>query len=52
MPALVADTRELRATGLMGRSDLPDDAGMVFVFEEESQGAFWMKDTLVPLTIA
>ena len=52
VPVLVADTRELRTTGLMGRTDLPDDAGMVFVFEEVSQGAFWMKDTLVPLTIA
>lgn len=52
MPVLVADTPELRATGLMGRTTLPDDAGMLFVFDDESQSPFWMKDTSLPLTIA
>lgn len=52
MPVLVADTPELRSTGLMGRSALPEDAGMVFVYDDESQSPFWMKDTLLPLTIA
>jgi uncharacterized membrane protein (UPF0127 family) len=36
----------------MGRTTLPADAGMVFVFTEDHAGAFWMKDTLIPLSIA
>ncbi len=48
----VADTDEQRARGLMGRTSLPPDAGMLFVFEDPSTGSFWMKDTLVPLSIA
>lgn len=51
-PVLVADDPGLRATGLMGRTSLPVDAGMLFVFEAATQGAFWMKDTLLPLSIA
>lgn len=52
VPVLVADTAELRTTGLMGRTDLPADAGMLFAFEDPTTGAFWMKDTLLPLSIA
>lgn len=52
MPVLVADTADLRSTGLMGREDLPDTAGMLFVYGAETEGVFWMKDTLLPLTIA
>ena len=48
----VADTQTERARGLMGRRELPDDAGMVFVFPTDSTSAFWMKDTLIPLSIA
>jgi uncharacterized protein len=48
----VADTQAERARGLMGRRELPGDAGMVFVFPTDSTSAFWMKDTLVPLSIA
>ena len=48
----VADTPELRQLGLMHRKSLDDDAGMVFVFFEEQQGGFWMKNTLIPLSIA
>ncbi len=48
----LAEDDEQRQIGLMGREDLPEDAGMLFVFEEEVQGAFWMKDTLIPLSIA
>ena len=48
----VADTASERAEGLMGRESLPDDAGMVFLFPEPERGAFWMKDTLIPLSIA
>jgi uncharacterized membrane protein (UPF0127 family) len=48
----VADTEAERARGLMGRRELLDDAGMVFVFPTDSTSAFWMKDTLIPLSIA
>lgn len=48
----VADTPELQARGLMGREELADDAGMVFLFFEEHGGGFWMKNTLIPLSIA
>ncbi len=47
----VARTSEARAHGLMGRTSLPPDGGMAFVFDEETTGAFWMKDTLIPLSI-
>ena len=45
----VAVTAEEHARGLMYRSQLADDAGMVFVFEEPSVQRFWMKNTLIPL---
>jgi uncharacterized membrane protein (UPF0127 family) len=48
----VADTESERARGLMGRTELAKDAGMVFVFPQDSASAFWMKDTLIPLSIA
>jgi uncharacterized membrane protein (UPF0127 family) len=48
----VAGTDQQRQIGLMWRTDLPDDAGMWFEFEERIQSGFWMKDTLVPLSIA
>jgi len=52
VPVEVADTQEERQTGLMNRESLPEDAGMIFVFDEDSTGGFWMKDTLIPLSIA
>jgi uncharacterized protein len=33
-------------------TNLPEGAGMLFLFPEEKSGAFWMKDTLIPLDIA
>ena len=48
----VAETPADRATGLMLVEDLGDLAGMLFVFEEEREGSFWMKDTRIPLDIA
>ena len=48
----IADTPAEREQGLMGRETLPAEAGMVFVFPEDHRGAFWMKDTLIPLSIA
>ncbi len=48
----VADSEDERQVGLMHRESLPDDAGMIFVFEDEIRGGFWMKNTLIPLSIA
>lgn len=48
----IAETPEERAKGLMNRKSLPDDAGMLFVYFEPVRGGFWMKDTLIPLSIA
>ena len=48
----IADTSEERERGLMGRTALAEDAGMLFVFGREQQLSFWMKDTLIPLSIA
>ncbi|HZQ35626.1 MAG TPA: DUF192 domain-containing protein [Dehalococcoidia bacterium] len=48
----IADTEPLRETGLMNRPSLPDDQGMAFVWENDVTEAFWMKDTLIPLSIA
>ena len=48
----VARTPEQRARGLMFRRSLAPRAGMVFIFERDVSGAFWMKDTLIPLSIA
>jgi uncharacterized membrane protein (UPF0127 family) len=45
----VALTPEEHARGLMYRSQLATDAGMIFVFEEPSVQRFWMKNTLIPL---
>lgn len=52
MPVLVADDPASRATGLMRRRSLPDDAGMLFVFGQPSAGAFWMMNVTIPLSIA
>lgn len=50
--ALLADTDELRQRGLMGQDDLNGYDAMVFRFTEPSTGGFWMKDTIIPLTVA
>ncbi|MGZ8490124.1 MAG: DUF192 domain-containing protein [Candidatus Binatia bacterium] len=41
----VADTPGKREIGLMYRTDLADDRGMIFLFPIESQQSFWMKNT-------
>lgn len=48
----VADDDEERQLGLMHRESLPEDAGMIFLFDEDQSGGFWMKNTLIPLSIA
>ncbi len=48
----VARTDEQRQRGLMHRRSLARDAGMIFQYPRPSTGAFWMKNTLIPLDIA
>jgi uncharacterized membrane protein (UPF0127 family) len=45
----IADTPDERSTGLMHRTSLPDDAGMLFIYEAPRIPSFWMKNTLIPL---
>lgn len=47
----VADTDETRQLGLMYRNELPESAGMLFVFPGERPRSFWMKNTPLPLDI-
>jgi len=48
----IARTDEERAKGLMFRESLPDGQGMLFIFDRDQQLSFWMKNTLIPLSIA
>ncbi len=48
----VARTDAQRERGLMHRRSLGSREGMLFVFDADQRLAFWMKDTLVPLSIA
>ena len=50
--AEVASSEAQRARGLMQRSSMPENHGMLFVFEAPARYCFWMKDTLIPLSIA
>lgn len=47
----VADSDWSRAIGLMCRDNMPESSGMIFVFSEERELSFWMKNTRIPLTI-
>lgn len=47
----IADTQETASKGLMGREHLGDGEGMLFVFETPACRSFWMKETLIPLSI-
>ena len=47
----VADEPRERSEGLMFRESLDEDRGMLFVFGEEGEYGFWMKNTLIPLDI-
>ncbi len=48
----VADSGEERERGLMGRTELAPRAGMLFLYARDSRRGFWMKDTLIPLSVA
>jgi uncharacterized membrane protein (UPF0127 family) len=45
----LARTDAQRARGLMHRASLPEDQGMLFLFDETEEHPFWMKDTPLPL---
>ena len=48
----IADTDTQRNKGLMFRDRLDENAGMLFLFPESRQLGFWMKNTVIPLSIA
>ena len=48
----VAADPATRARGLMEREQVPEGTGMVFLYPADVAEAFWMKNTLVPLSIA
>jgi uncharacterized membrane protein (UPF0127 family) len=50
--AELAVTPAQQATGMMFRTDMPGNEGMLFIDERASVRCFWMRNTLVPLTIA
>ncbi|MCK9467148.1 MAG: DUF192 domain-containing protein [Candidatus Absconditabacterales bacterium] len=47
----VAKTDKERQKGLMDRQEMKKNKGMIFVFDEEKNYSFWMKDTLISLDI-
>ena len=50
--AEVAKSPDQRGIGLMHRKTMGANEGMLFIFEQASQQCFWMKNTLLPLSIA
>ena len=52
VPVYDAFEPDTRQRGLMHREELPAGTGMVFRFPEAHSGGFWMKNTLIPLSIA
>jgi uncharacterized membrane protein (UPF0127 family) len=48
----LATTPEQHERGLMFRESMPADHGMLFVFDRQSNAAFWMRNTLIPLSVA
>jgi uncharacterized protein len=48
----IADDDEERQRGLMGVTSLAADEGMAFEFSEPTDSSFWMRNTLIPLSIA
>ena len=52
LPVEVAATPAARACGLMLRRSLPQDQGMLFIYPSPQPLVFWMKNTVIPLSIA
>ena len=47
----IAETDQQRSAGLMFRTDMPDDRGMLFVFSRTTRHSFWMMNTPMPLDL-
>lgn len=47
----IADTPEKQEKGLMGRKSLPEDQGMLFIYDEPQDLSYWMKNTFISLDI-
>ena len=52
MTVEIADTEASRELGLMHRAQMDPDAGMLFSWEVDNEGGFWMYNTILPLSIA
>ena len=50
--AELADNPKAREVGLMNRTTMPMNSGMLFVFEQKAGHCFWMNNTKIPLSIA
>lgn len=50
--AEMANTPQTRQVGLMHRESMAENRGMVFVFEYDARHCMWMKNTLIPLSVA
>jgi uncharacterized membrane protein (UPF0127 family) len=50
--AELADTPKTREIGLMNRTSMPINSGMLFLFEQKAGHCFWMNNTKIPLSIA
>jgi uncharacterized membrane protein (UPF0127 family) len=50
--AEVAKTEKARQLGLMHRTFMPADDGMLFIFDQSATHCFWMRNTKIPLAIA
>lgn len=50
--AEIARTKDQMEVGLMGRTSLPENHGMLFVFDRPQVVCMWMKNTLIPLSVA
>ncbi len=47
----IADSRDEQALGLMFRDEMPQDHGMLFIFNNDAPRSFWMKNTRIALDI-
>ncbi|HEX7668420.1 MAG TPA: DUF192 domain-containing protein, partial [Polyangiaceae bacterium] len=45
----IANTPASRERGLMYRTKMPEDQGMIFTWTDEGERSFWMHDTCIPL---
>ena len=48
----VADNEKLRSLGLMFRESIKSNQGMLFIYQSSNLHCMWMKNTLIPLSVA